>query len=311
MTAVRTALAAGPLVLDGGLGTLLEARGHDLGSTLWSARLLLEAPGAVRAAHREFVDAGADVVTTASYQVSYEALAATGLSAHDVDGLLRRSVELAREAGEEAGRSVLVAASVGPYGAAAADGSEYTGAYGLSVPRLRAWHRRRLATLADAGADLLAIETLPSPVEIEAVCLELDGLGVDAWVSASGASTGFTPESLGSALRDAASAPGVVAVGVNCCPPAAVGPALTAIRADVSYVVYPNSGERWDATARRWHGTPGLPDPLVGEWLAGGARLVGGCCRTMPSDISRLAALLASGPPSLPRVVERAQRVET
>lgn len=292
MTAVRTALAAGPLVLDGGLGTLLEARGHDLSSTLWSARLLLEAPGAVRDAHREFIDAGADVVTTSSYQVSYEALAGAGLSTDDIDRLLRRSVELAREAGDEAGRPVLVAASVGPYGAAAADGSEYSGAYGLTVDKLRSWHRRRLATLADAGADLLAIETLPSPAEIEAVCRELDGLGVDAWVSASGASTGFTPESLGSALHDAAAAAGVVAVGVNCCPPDAVAPALAAIRADVPYVVYPNSGERWDAATRRWHGTPGLPDPLVGEWLSAGSRLVGGCCRTMPSDISRLAALM-------------------
>ncbi|BDV32095.1 homocysteine S-methyltransferase [Microbacterium terricola] len=287
-------LAAGPLVLDGGLGTLLEAHGHDLRSELWSARLLVEQPAAVRAAHAEFVAAGAQVLTTASYQVSYAGLGAAGFTDAEVDRMLRRSVTVAREAAGDA--AVLVAASVGPYGAARADGSEYSGAYGLSVDELREWHRRRLRVLAEAGADLLAIETIPSPAEVEALCAELAEIGMPAWVSVSGASTGFTPESRTEALAAAAATPGVIAVGVNCCPPGDVLPALADLDVDVALLAYPNSGERWDAVVRQWRGDGGLDDALVESWLDAGVRLVGGCCRTTPADIARVAHLVDARP---------------
>lgn len=209
---LRTALRDRPLVLDGGLGTRLEARGNDLSGRLWSARLLRDDPDEVRAAHAEFVDAGADVLVTSSYQLAY----GVGLDDDEVDELLRRSVVLAREAGE-----VFVAASVGPFGAVRADGSEYTGAYDVDVDALRAFHRRRLAVLADAGADALAIETIPSRLEVQALVAELDRLGrpdLPVWISLSAASSGFAGADLAAALADAAAVPGVVAVGVNCRP---------------------------------------------------------------------------------------------
>ena len=150
MSSFVDAVAAGPVVLDGGLGTLLESHGHDLSSSLWSARLLVEDPGAIRRAHAEYFAAGARVAITSSYQVSYEGLDAAGLSRRDADAVLARSVELARQAREESGLSpdeAWVAASVGPYGASRADGSEYTGDYGLDIAQLREWHRPRLQTL--------------------------------------------------------------------------------------------------------------------------------------------------------------------
>jgi len=292
MTDAAALLAAGPLVLDGGLGTLLEAHGHDLRSELWSARLLVEDPAAVRAAHAEFAAAGARVLTTASYQVSYSGLGAAGFTDAEVDRMLRRSVTVAREAAD--GAPVLVAASVGPYGAARADGSEYSGDYGVSVDGLRAWHRRRLQVLADAGADLLAVETIPSPAEVEALCAELAEIGMPAWVSVSGSSTGFTATSRTAALEGAATTPGVIAVGVNCCPPADVLPALAPLSVDVALLAYPNSGERWDAAARQWRGDGGLDDALVASWLEAGVGLVGGCCRTTPDDIARVAQIVAA-----------------
>lgn len=269
-----------PLVLDGGLGTHLEERGNDLTGRLWSARLLRDDPDEVRAAHAAFADAGADVLITASYQLGF----GYGMDDDEVESLLRRSVAVARDAG---GR--FVAASVGPYGAIRADGSEYTGDYGLGVAGLRAWHRRRLRVLADSGADVLAVETIASEAEVEALCAELDGLGVPAWISLSASSSAFAGGSLRDALAAAASGSGVVAVGVNCCPPDVVDRALAQAPAGVDTVVYPNSGEQWDAATRRWHGTPGVPTAAVREWVARGARLVGGCCRTTPDHIAALA----------------------
>ena len=178
-------MASGPVVLDGGLATLLEAHGHDLTSSLWSARLLLDDPDAITAAHREYYEAGAQVAITSSYQASFDGFAALGLDRAQAAELLRRSVALARAAAETAAGADQrwVAASVGPYGAALADGSEYRGDYGLSVAELRAWHRPRLEVLAGAGADVLAIETIPCLTEVQALLEELRGTGMPAWLS--------------------------------------------------------------------------------------------------------------------------------
>lgn len=283
MPALTDALRERPLVLDGGLGTHLEERGNDLSGRLWSARLLRDDPAEVRATHAAFVDAGADVLITASYQLGF----GYGIDDDEVEVLLRRSVDVAREAG---GR--FVAASVGPYGAMRADGSEYTGDYDLGRRELRAWHCRRLHVLADSGADVFAIETIANEAEVEALCAELDGLGMPAWISLSASSTAFADGSLRDALAVAASGSGVVAVGVNCCPPDDVDRALALAPAGVDTVVYPNSGEQWDAVARRWQGIPGVPTAAVREWVAQGARLVGGCCRTTPAHIAALAAAM-------------------
>lgn len=283
---LRSALRDRPLVLDGGLGTLLESRGNDLSGRLWSARLLRDDPEEVRAAHAEFVDAGADVLVTSSYQLAY----GIGMDDDEVDDLLRRSVALAKGAGD-----AFVAASVGPFGAVRADGSEYTGAYDVDVETLRTFHRRRLEVLADAGADALAIETIPSRLEVQALTAELDRLGrpdLPVWISLSAASSGFVGADLAAALADAAEVAGVVAVGVNCCPPEAVSPALAAVPSGVAGIAYPNSGERWDAEARTWVGEGGVPTALASAWIATGARLVGGCCRTTPAHIAALAASL-------------------
>lgn len=280
-------------MLDGGLGTHLEARGNDLSSYLWSARLLAENPAEIRAAHADFYRAGARVAITASYQVSAEGLAAAGVD--DVDAILRRSVDLAREARDEAGLSTdeaWVAASVGPFGASRADGSEYTGDYGLDVDRLRAWHRPRLHALAAAEPDVLAVETLPSLAEVEAVCAELDGLGVASWVSITVADGRLrTGESLTDAAAIAGSTSGVIAIGVNCCAVKDVSPALAELRTSsaLPLVAYPNSGERWDASTRSWAGDGDPVHVTCAEWVDGGAHLVGGCCRVGPDEITRIA----------------------
>jgi homocysteine S-methyltransferase len=271
------------VLLDGGLATELERRGHDLSSELWSARLLRDDPAAIVAVHRAFVAAGAEVVTSASYQASFEAFGG------DTESLLRRSVELARQSG-----AAWVAASVGPYGAVLADGSEYHGDYGLTVRQLRAWHRRRLAVLADAGADVLAVETIPCLAEVEALCAELDR---SAWLSitCSGTTT-RAGEPARDAFAIARDCPAVIAVGVNCTAPGDVAE-LVRLAAEVSgkpVIAYPNSGESWDAAQHSWTGPRGFIADDVAGWVHDGARLVGGCCRVRPEDIAAMAHATAT-----------------
>ncbi|MCV7085481.1 homocysteine S-methyltransferase [Mycolicibacter hiberniae] len=281
------------LVADGGLASELAARGADLSDPLWSARLLIDDPRAIVTAHSAFFAAGAQIATTASYQASFDGFAARGIGRRDAADLLRRSVGLARQAcGPVRGR--WVAASIGPYGAARADGSEYRGRYGLSVARLAAWHRGRLELLANAGADLLAVETVPDLEEAAALVELIREADVPAWLSYTIDGTATRAgQPLAEAFAVAAGVRQLVAVGVNCCAPADVLPAIEIARAVTGkpVIVYPNSGERWERGA--WTGPRGFSPALVPQWVAAGARIVGGCCRVSPADIGAVAEVAA------------------
>lgn len=282
------------VVLDGGLSTALEQAGHNLSDELWSARLLLTAPDAVRAAHLAFYRAGAEVAITASYQASFAGFARLGLGERETARLLRSSVELARSAASEVDGERWVAASVGPYGAVLADGSEYRGRYGLTRRELAEFHRPRVEVLAQAGPDVLAVETIPDVDEAAAVLDVVRGNGVPVWLSYS-ARGGRTcaGQPLEEAFALASDVDEVIAVGVNCCAPGDVAGAVEIARqvTGLPVVVYPNSGETWDARARSWTG--GAAGFAAGEWAGAGARLVGGCCRTGPEAVAALAAELA------------------
>ena len=283
------------LIADGGLATELEARGHDLSNGLWSARLLVEAPREVTAVHTAFFRAGAMIATTASYQASFDGFADSGISRDDTVRLLRRSVELAKTARDEVGDAGRrVAASVGPYGAALADGSEYRGRYGLGVAQLEDWHRPRLEVLADAGADVLALETIPDVDEAEALVNLVQSLGVPAWLSYTIDGTRTRAgQPLADAFAVAVGVPEIVAVGVNCCAPDDVLPAIGQAReTGKPVIVYPNSGERWDSARRAWVGPSRFSARLAVQWAAAGARVIGGCCRVRPADIAELATAL-------------------
>ncbi|GAA2279962.1 homocysteine S-methyltransferase [Nonomuraea roseoviolacea subsp. roseoviolacea] len=285
------------LVLDGGLATHLEALGADLSDELWSARLLMEDPDLIRRVHADYFAAGANVATTASYQASIPGFLRRGASVAQAEHLIRLSVELAAQARDEAGGG-LVAASVGPYGAYLANGAEYTGDYDLGEEGLLAWHRPRWEILASAGADLLACETIPSYAEARALARLLkETPGLKAWVSFSCRDGEHISD--GTPIREAAALftgdPQVVAVGANCTAPRHVPGVIAALSGGLPVVVYPNSGETWDAANRRWLG---LTDPVeygqaAKEWERAGASLIGGCCRTTPDHIRQIRTHLS------------------
>lgn len=299
----------GFVVLDGGLATALEAAGRRLDTALWSARLVLDDPGAVRAVHAAYLEAGADCITTAGYQASFEGLRSAGLDEQGAERALRSAVEIAVEArdsfwtGAGGGGRVrpIVAASAGPYGAYLADGSEYHGRYGVERETLVRFHEARFDVLADTGADVVAFETIPSGLEAEVVAeLARRRTETPVWMS-------FTCRDEAT-LRDGtpvsraadvcAAAESVVALGVNCTAPEHVAGLIRRIVAvtDVPVVVYPNSGEAYDGERGAWTGSP---EPWVArapEWYREGARILGGCCRVGPDRIAELRLALETSP---------------
>ena len=302
--ALAELLAREPFViLDGGLATELERRGCDLDNALWSAKVLVEQPDLLGEVHEGWLRAGADIITTASYQATIPGLCARGLSEVEARAVLRSSVTIARAATEAVGRG-LVAASLGSYGAYLADGSEFRGDYSRSVAALREFHRDRLIELSAAGPDLLAWETIPNAAEAVAIAELLTAIpGPRAWVSFSlRPELGATPRiSDGTPLTEAVAPlidhPRVAAIGVNCVAPKAVLPAIEALADQAAtrrfeIIVYPNAGERWIDGA--WSGSAIDLEAFTSaaeRWHSAGARIIGGCCRTGPAHIEALTRI--------------------
>ncbi|KAI5628281.1 homocysteine S-methyltransferase-like isoform 1, partial [Silurus asotus] len=310
-TAGTVSMTCTTLILDGGLSTELEKIGfHIQGDPLWSSRILHTNPNAIKDVHYSFLQCGSDIITTATYQASIEGFTKhLGFKPEEAEDLMMSGVRLAKEStaefissGLKADRKVpVVAGSVGPFGAFLLDGSEYTGVYAnsMSVEELKNWHRPQIRCLVAAGVDLLALETIPSLKEAEALVELLKEFPeAKAWLSFSCKDTLNISDGnrFATAIQVANKSPQVVAVGVNCTAPALVKPLLESAKSHkaegTSWVVYPNSGEDWNPITG-WKTEKTIPfTELSVEWKEQGASWIGGCCRISPADIAQLKSLL-------------------
>ena len=289
-------------VIDGGLSTALELLGADISGPLWTAQTVIDDPELLERAHRSFVEAGANIIATASYQCGTKQFESIGLSAKEARDALASTTTIARRAVE--GTSVAVAASVGPFGASLADGSEYNGRYGVEWQVVEDYHREKLAILVDSGSDLIAIETIPLADEALLIAEILEELGAPpAWFS-----FGFADETqtygldaVDKAVLSIAGYADLVAIGLNCTHPRYVDSLLASMSELVSgipLIVYPNHGREWDAVARCWTGDSISISSVetVRCWVDLGARFIGGCCGIGPEDIAHLGNLVSNFP---------------
>ena len=302
------------LVIDGALATELERRGYDLKDDLWSAKILMEQPEAIRQLHYDYFKAGADCAITASYQATVEGFMKRGLNEHEAIDLIKKSVRLAIQARDEfwadksnrVGRlKPFIAASMGPYGAFLADGSEYRGNYGLNEKELMDFHRPRMKAVIEAGADLLACETIPCLVEAQAIAKLLKEFpGITAWVSFSARDEKHISE--GQVFADCVKLleddSQIVAIGINCTSPRYIPSLIREAKKTTNkpVLVYPNSGETYDPNKKDWNNDPVSQSfgKEARDWYDAGARLIGGCCRSTPEDIQVIAGWVRSNQPS-------------
>lgn len=293
------------LIVDGALGTELERKGFDIKDSLWSAKFLMHNPLAIQEIHRDYLDAGADCITTASYQASFEGFMKRGRSEEEAKVLIQSAVKIAIETrdtfwADETNRinriKPLVAASVGPYGAYLADGSEFRGNYGLSEEALIRFHQKRMQTLIEANPDLIACETIPCLIEAKAYVKLLEEFPQTyAWISFS-AKDGKHINSA-ERLMDCASwldgQKQIVAIGINCTAPQYIESLICEIRAvsNKPIIVYPNGGAFYDGVSKTWSSQASLSTygDMARLWYEKGASIIGGCCQTTPADIKQIA----------------------
>ncbi|XXG81505.1 hypothetical protein AAC387_Pa09g2122 [Persea americana] len=306
--------AGGCAVIDGGFATQLESHGASINDPLWSALCLITHPQLIKRVHLEYLEAGADIIVTSSYQATLPGFLSKGLSIEEGKLLLKRSVQLALEARDQFWEVVqhtsehrysraLVAASIGSYGAYLADGSEYSGNYGpdVTLDKLKDFHRQRLQVLVEAGPDLLAFETIPNKLEAQA-CAELldeENIQVPSWICFSSVDGEHVSsgESLKECLDLLNESNKVNIIGINCSPPHLIENLISKIKKLTEKViaVYPNSGEVWDGRAKRWLQSDCCEEEfedLVQRWHKSGATLIGGCCRTTPCTILAISKAL-------------------
>lgn len=299
----------GVLILDGGLATELENRGHNLDHHLWSARLLINKPDEIRAVHNSYLKAGADCIISASYQATIPGFISEGLNEEEAKALIKRTITIACDArddflhsqhNDENRLKPIIAASIGPYGAYLANGSEYTGSYEINSENLMHFHESRWELLAQTPADLFACESIPSIREAEVLRRLLDNTpDIQAWFSFTCRNNGHisdgTPIEDGLALFEDSSQ--TVAIGVNCTAPNHILSLVKKIaqhQPSKNIVVYPNSGEMYDAKNKTWLGIDTSLDlsQKAMQWKQAGARLIGGCCRTGPNHVRNLRKIL-------------------
>ncbi|CAJ2648433.1 unnamed protein product [Trifolium pratense] len=307
--------SGGCVVTDGGFATHLETLGASINDPLWSAICLIKQPHLIKQVHLEYLEAGADILVTSSYQATIPGFLSKGLSIEEGEALLQRSVKLAVEARDSFGtsakrnpgnkyRRALVAASIGSYGAYLADGSEYRGLYGpdVNLKKLKDFHRRRLQVLVEAGPDLLAFETIPNKLEAQALVELLEEINVQipSWICFTSVDGENAPsgESFQECLEVINKCNKVEAVGINCAPPHFMESLISKFKqlTKKAIIVYPNSGEVWDGIAKKWLPSKCFHDDDFGfhatRWRDLGAKIIGGCCRTTPSTIQIISNAL-------------------
>ncbi|AMX10059.1 homocysteine S-methyltransferase [Lactiplantibacillus plantarum] len=302
MLSLTEQLNRGPVVSDGAMATELEKRGVATNSALWSATAMLDHPDAIQAVHQSYLDAGAKIMTTNTYQANVPAFEQAGIAAAQARHLIQQAVTIAHTARDASHvTDAVIAGSIGPYGAYLADGSEYTGAYQLTPSAYQDFHRERLALIMAAGVDVLALETMPRLDEVQALVQLITTTWPQQpyWVSFSikDPQTLCDGTSLAATAKWVAAQPNVVAVGVNCTTLENIAPALATLKAAVAVplIVYPNSGDQYDPVTKTWQETHLSHQfaSFVPQWLAAGARIIGGCCRTTPKDIATVARALS------------------
>ena len=299
MDTIFNKLPDGLILLDGGMGQELINRNASGQGVLWSAKALFDHPEAVQAVHEDYIRAGADVITTNSYACIRNNFEPEGV-VDRLGEMNRLSVELAQRARDAIGSPVLIAGSMGPQ-----NGSYRPDLVG-SYAETEALYSEQAEFLAP-DVDFFICETLSCLLEARAAVTAAKASGKPVWLSWSVEDTGAprlrSGEPLCDAWKDVAGA-GVSAVLLNCSPPEAISKVLPELASicDLPIGAYANAftpiPEKWD-----FHGEESIPPSRTdvtprayadhaADWVAAGARIIGGCCEVGPAHISRLNQVL-------------------
>ena len=286
------------LVLDGAAGSYLEAMNVPLHPKLWSSGALMNKEGqmAIRDLHRAYLDAGADVITSVTYQASVAGFQEAGLSEKDSYNLIKLGISLAQEEAKLYGPDKLVAAGFGPYGAYLCEGQEYTGDYkSIHKSTLRDFWLPRINAALEKRPDYILFETIPNLDELEVIVNDLTPLckaqGIPVWVSLSiKIEEGDVKLADGTDLHELTDMVDRISlIGANCFDAHRINLILGKFQQlKMPLIFYPNHGEVYDGITKTWTRSDTVEcfnSDMIRNMIECGTLVIGGCCNTTPDTI--------------------------
>lgn len=283
-----------PAVLDGGLSFPLEEKKIRMNTNLWTAELLISKPELIREVHINYIDSGAKIITTSSYQASFKSLKKRGYSEIQSKNIILKSVEIVEEIKKNYNNKIIIAASIGPYGSYLADGSEYVGNYDINEETFFDFYKKKVDLLDSSSADVLAFETIPSYKEAKVISKILKETKKQSWISFScknqkEISDGTKLEKCCEYLNNHSK---IFGVGVNCTSPKYISKLISILKRKLKnkkIIIYPNSGEIYDGKNKNWIGNSNITfESYIDEWLNLGVDILGGCCRVGTKEIKKI-----------------------
>jgi len=287
-------------VLDGSMGSSIGELGYDLKSTpAWSSGANITNPDIVIKAHTDFIDAGADIILTNTYQANIKRLSEK-LGVEEATKFVTKGVELANKAVEISKKGVFVVGSIGPYATYLGNASEYNGSYmndeKFNKELIKENYVTQAKALYDAGIRVFAFETIPSLTEAIYAKEVLESINCDGWISVicKNGSDLVNGDKFSDFVKAIVDSKHVKAVGINCTSPEYIKDLLKSglpFLKNKGYVVYPNSGEKYDDEIKEFYGNVRIWKIIeeLEDWIQLGVRITGGCCRVKNEDIRKIA----------------------
>jgi homocysteine S-methyltransferase len=281
-------------LLDGSMSFPMEHLGYNLKNKLWTGMALISDPDIIKNIHKDYINAGADYISTSTYQVSYDRLKNMGYQSSEIKKVFQKSVDLVKEAIKESGskKEIKIVGSFGPFASYDPNASEYVGKYNSTDDEIKNFHLNNINIIEETDLDIILYETIPCLREIKVLSKVLSQTNKEIWISITcNENIEFRD---GSSFKEAckiiSQIEQITTLGINCFSPLLVEKALKELKkySNKKTLVYPNSGEQYNPKVKYWSGKNEFNNLMIKNWLSLSPDIIGGCCRVGYNNIKKM-----------------------
>ena len=281
-------------LLDGSMSFPMEQLGYNLKNKLWTGKALINNPDLIKDIHKGYIDAGADFISTSTYQISFDRLKNMGYQSEEIKKIFQKSVDIVKDAIEESKlkKEIKIVGSFGPYASYDPEASEYIGEYDSTDIEIKKFHLNNIRIIEETDLDIILYETIPCLREIKILSEALSHSTKEIWISITcNEEMEFRD---GSSFKDAceiiSKIEKITTMGINCFSPLLVKKAIDLLKkySNKKILIYPNSGEIYNPKERFWTGNNEFNNSMIKNWLSLYPDIIGGCCRIGYDDIKKM-----------------------
>ncbi len=281
-------------LLDGSMSFPMEQLGYNLKNKLWTGMALINDPNIIKDIHKGYIKAGADYISTSTYQISFGRLKNMGYQSVEIKKIFQKSVDLVKEAilESKSKREIKIVGSFGPYASFDPKASEYVGEYISTDDEIMNFHHNNIRIIEETDLDIILYETIPCLREFKILSEILSNTKKEIWISVTcNENIEFRD---GSSFKEAceiiSGIEKITTLGINCFSPLLVNKAIRKLKkySNKKALIYPNSGEVYNQEDKFWSGKNEFNDVMIKNWLSLSPDIIGGCCRVGYDNIKKM-----------------------